>query len=185
MRFGRRFKINPHRFRGLGGIARFAALQGVGLLPGGSLVRTAAESLGYAGDSVKHSVKGQKRVARKVHKVAVKHGAVKHAPHRAGKHGGLDIGGLISGGASLIGALKGGGVPGGFGAGGMVDDGGLSAAVFGGGHGFGRRRRSINPANAKALRRSMRRLESFSKLAHRVMSFKTHHKLKSHRKGRR
>lgn len=37
-----------------------------------------------------------------------------------------------------------------------------------------KRRRSMNPANTKALRRSMRRLQSFDKLAHRVSAQLSH-----------
>jgi hypothetical protein len=55
---------------------------------------------------------------------------------------------------------------------------GQSAAhLFGGGGGG--HRHHMNVGNVKALRRSMRRVEGFAKLAHKTMSFVTHHKLKT------
>jgi hypothetical protein len=152
------------------------AKYGLGFVPGGTFVRQVAEQAGLAGDM--HSSKGQKRVARKAHKTAAKHGAsMHHGGKKAGKHHAETALGLPP--IDLSGAAQ--GLAEHFGMGGAM----AAAHAAAGGGGFGHRRRSINPANAKALRRSMRRLESFSKLAHRVMSFKTHHKLKSPRKGRR
>ena len=50
--------------------------------------------------------------------------------------------------------------------------------------GFGRRRR-LNPGNVQALRRSMRRVESFARLAKKTIHFVHTTKLKSSRKARR
>jgi hypothetical protein len=46
----------------------------------------------------------------------------------------------------------------------------------------GRSYRRMNPGNVKALRRSMRRVKSFAKLARSVMTFAAHHKMKHRRK---
>lgn len=47
-----------------------------------------------------------------------------------------------------------------------------------------RRYRRMNPLNVRALRRGMRRVKGFAKIAHSVMSFTKTHKLKHHRRRR-
>lgn len=46
------------------------------------------------------------------------------------------------------------------------------------------RNRTMNPCNVRALRRGMRRVEGFAKIAKRVMVFKSTHRLKATRKKR-
>ncbi len=46
-------------------------------------------------------------------------------------------------------------------------------------------RRTMRVTNVKALRRAMRRVQGFAKLAHRTISFTTRIKMKRHRRGRR
>lgn len=48
----------------------------------------------------------------------------------------------------------------------------------------GRSYRRMNPTNVRALRRAMRRVVGFSKLARGVMSFTKSHKMKVHRRKR-
>jgi len=62
---------------------------------------------------------------------------------------------------------------------------GLGAGALAGGMMAGgerRRYRRMNPGNVKALKRSMRRVQSFAKLARSTMTFTTHHKLKKPRR---
>jgi hypothetical protein len=50
--------------------------------------------------------------------------------------------------------------------------------------GGGRHYRRMNVTNVHALRRSMRRVKGFAKMAHSVMTFTKHHKMKVHRRRR-
>jgi hypothetical protein len=52
------------------------------------------------------------------------------------------------------------------------------------GSGGGRRRARMNPTNVRALRRSMRRVVGFAKIARRVMTFTHAHKMKGKKRGR-
>ena len=48
-----------------------------------------------------------------------------------------------------------------------------------------RRRPRMHVTNVRALRRAMRRVTGFARVARKVMTFTSHHKLKGRRKGRR
>lgn len=54
-----------------------------------------------------------------------------------------------------------------------------------GGPGIHRRRGRMHVTNVKALRRAMRRVVGFARVARKVMTFTSHHKLKKGRRGRR
>ena len=56
------------------------------------------------------------------------------------------------------------------------------AAKVGRALGLGHRRRTMRVTNVHALRRSMRRVTGFAKLARKVMTFTTHHRIKRHRR---
>lgn len=172
-KFGRALrKLNMRRFHGLGGALGAFGVPGAGL----------ATSI-FGDPGRKPLTKGHS--ARRGHPAA-RHGHVPRA--HVAKHGGhhLDVG-------KLAGALAG-GVPI---AGGALQELGAQLGVLPGAgataeplglpglHGFGRRRRSMHVTNPKALRRAMRRVEGFAKLARRTMTFIHHHKLKKRGKGRR
>jgi len=91
-------------------------------------------------------------------------GAVGRTVGRAvGKFPGGKKGALLAGGALGAGALLGAG----------------GEAMMGGGR---RKYRRMNVGNTKALKRSMRRVQGFAKLARSTMTFTTHHKLKKPRR---
>jgi len=102
---------------------------------------------------------------------------------RAARGGGLDFGAL---GRAALGGIPGvGGVASEL-AGQLMHKGGAGAAAAGGG-----KRRRINPANVRALHRSLRRVERFGHLVHRVNrllprahKFQVHPVLKHKRKRR-
>lgn len=138
-----------------------------------------------AGPKHKAEKKAQKRAAKGAQHVV--HGK---APKKGKKKGkglgatlaGLDYGALaqaaasgipIAGGVAseLIGQMHGGAAqPGAGGPDFGTFDAGAVAGHIGahGAHGFGHKRRSMNPANVHALRRSMRRMEGFERLVKRV-----------------
>jgi hypothetical protein len=53
---------------------------------------------------------------------------------------------------------------------------GMGAAMNGGGGGFGRKRRRMNPYNPRALRRALRRTHSFAKMARQIIRVAKHYK---------
>lgn len=141
---------------------------GVGMLPGGGSVSTAMDLL--SGDP-----KAKKRAVRKL---AKKGHAVKAKKGPGGKH---HVGGTGKSDArakAMMDTLLSAGPLAALGKEGKMLMGGRVP-------GFGGKRRTMRVTNPKALRRSMRRVEGFAKLAKRTMSFVHQHKLKTHRKGRR
>lgn len=108
---------------------------------------------------------GRKRMVRAQRAARAGQGAPK-GPGKRARGGGIDFGGIARGAASSAGALLG-----------KVAHGDLAGALSqqmagtkfafpGKGGGGGHRR--INPANAKALRRSLRRVEQFGHLVKRI-----------------
>ena len=171
MRFSRKFRLPKFARRlqvgrFLGNVAR-GGLSAA--LPGGGILHDLA---GMAGDP-----KQAKRAVRKM-----KRGQHAGAARAAKKAGGGRLAGLAKSAGrarAMMGQLKKGNVIGAaFGE--LSSLTGLGSARGGGGGG----RHRMNVGNTKALRRSMRRVEGFAKLAKKTMSFVTHHKLKVKRRGR-
>jgi hypothetical protein len=126
----------------------------------------------------------RKRVVRGQRATRAQHGAPKGPGKKKG--GGLNLGQLVNNDRvqAAISQLRGGNLAGAAG-----------SAIFGsgkaGGGGGGGHRRSVNPANVKALRRSLRRVEGFGRLVSRVNKmlprahkFTVHPVLKHKRKRR-
>lgn len=88
----------------------------------------------------------------------------------AGPSSGLTLSGALSQ-NPLARALSGGG-------------GGGAAAPAATAYGGRRRYRRMNPLNARALRRSMRRVHAFAKFARHTMTFTQHHRMKRTRRKR-
>ena len=150
--------------RQLGGLARSALMN---VVPGAGVIHDLASMAGdpkKAKRVIKHAKKGRGPLAK--------------------KGGGFSLSKMMKGGrasagraAAMMGQLKKGNVLGA--AFGEVSS---LTGLGGGGHAGGGGRRRINVGNTKALRRSMRRVEGFAKLAKKTMSFVTHHKLKKTRR---
>lgn len=129
---------------------------------------------------------GRKRMVRAQRATRGHQGAPKGPgkKHRGG--GGLDLAGLARDrGGAILDQLRQGNL------GGALGSGILGSGKGGGGGGAGGGRRTINPANVKALRRSLRRVERFGALVKRVNAmlprshkFQVHPVLK-HRKRKR
>lgn len=154
-----------------GAVRRFGGLRGfMNFLPGGTLASQLIDQ--YAGDP---HVNRHIRKAKKGHHVSIAKGRFKSKKHGGAHHAEtalglppIDLSGVAQTAANLTGV------------------GGLMEAAHAGAHGGGGgHRRHMNVGNVHALRRSMRRVEGFAKLAHRTMSFIHHHKLKTRRKGKR
>lgn len=125
---------------------------------------------------------GRKRVVRAQRVARGRQGSAK-GPGKKTRGKGFDIGGLLQSAGQQLGKLRSGDLLGAY-----------QAAREGPrkGGGFGKMRRSKNPANVKALRRALSRVEGFGKLVKRVNrmlprahKFQVHPVMKRAKRGKR
>jgi hypothetical protein len=157
-------KIKPARF-----LRGFAAdvIPGAGMVLDSGLLGDIRPGKGGARRATK--VRGARKVKRAVRKMKKKGG---------GPGLGAMGGALADRAGGILGQLRGGNLAGALGTG--ILGTGKSLRGFGGGS-----RRRMNVGNTKALRRSVRRVEAFAKLAKKTIHMTQAVKLKTHRKGRR
>jgi hypothetical protein len=138
-------------------------------IPGGQLL----DLMGDPRKKVKHAAhRGKHHILKKIGKLGGK--ALRHAKHLETALGlpEIDLSGVVRGVAEKAGI------------GGLLPEHeeAIAAGVHPAALGLHRRRRSMHVTNVKALRRSMRRVQGFAKLARKVMTFTSTHRMKRRRR---